>query len=189
VTIRTADVLAEPDRPVSTAEVLEDVGPQFRNVLYQMVVREVGRSRDLARVSYRRGGRDVTRFVRAYSRHRTCRALLERVSLPGRSGARRVHDRETVTTAEIAASLRVTGKGNVWTNHAVPVCGALEYPEQDLPIAPYTLGAWLGDGTTGDAQFTCADDEILEQIRSDASPRRWLLGGLPRGCRPVPAEP
>ncbi|GAB4007605.1 hypothetical protein GCM10029992_61800 [Glycomyces albus] len=45
--------------------------------------------------------------------------------------------------------------------------GALELPDADLPVEPYTLGCWLGDGTTGSAQFTCADDEILEGIRAD----------------------
>jgi hypothetical protein len=49
----------------------------------------------------------------------------------------------------------------------VRVCGPLDYPEQDLPIAPYTLGCWLGDGTTGSAGLTTADEEILDQISGD----------------------
>src|SRR6266540_3179836 len=91
-------------------------------------------------------------------------ALHERVEAPGRSSQRRRFDDRPVTTVEIAASLRVTGKSTVWTNHAVPVCEPLEYPEQDLPIGPYTLGCWLGDGTTGGAGLTCADEEILGNI-------------------------
>jgi replicative DNA helicase len=46
------------------------------------------------------------------------------------------------TTREIQASLR-TRDGRA--NHLIPVCGALQYPERELPIDPYVLGAWLGD--------------------------------------------
>jgi hypothetical protein len=76
------------------------------------------------------------------------------------------HDDQTVTTAQIAESLRVGPHGE-WANHAVDVAGPLACPDQDLPIAPYTLGCWLGDGTTGTAALTSADEEILEQIRLD----------------------
>ena len=31
-------------------------------------------------------------------------------------------------------------------NHSIPTCGALDLPEADLPIPPYTLGVWLGNG-------------------------------------------
>ena len=30
----------------------------------------------------------------------------------------------------------------------IPVCGALEYADQDLLVDPYALGAWFGEGTT-----------------------------------------
>jgi hypothetical protein len=163
---RRSEVLAEPDRPVSTGEIVSDLGEQFRNVLY-WVVHELPKLGSVGTMTYRRGGRDVVRRVQTYSRHGAYRAMYERVSAPGRSGQRRAHDNRPVTTEEIAATLRVTGERNVWTNHAVAVCGPLDHPEQDLPIGPYTLGCWLGDGTTGDAQFTCADEEILDQIRQD----------------------
>jgi hypothetical protein len=29
----------------------------------------------------------------------------------------------------------------------VPLCGEAQYPERDLPLDPYLLGAWIGDGT------------------------------------------
>jgi hypothetical protein len=44
----------------------------------------------------------------------------------------------------------------------------------DLPIEPYTLGAWLGDGTTTAAAITCCDEEMLEQISGDGYPVRRL---------------
>jgi recombination protein RecA len=52
-------------------------------------------------------------------------------------------------------------------NHAIQTCGPLEYPAQELPVHPYTLGAWLGDGTTTNASITSTDPEILDEIRRD----------------------
>ncbi|MFD0784259.1 DNA translocase FtsK [Micromonospora azadirachtae] len=158
-------VLDEPDRPVSTNEVVTDLGDRFRNVLYQ-VLSEVPREQTLGRVPYDRGGRTITRCVPTYSRHRVYEALAQRILAPGRSGGRKAHDERTVTTREIAATLRV-GPNGQWANHAVDVARPLLCAEQELPIAPYTLGCWLGDGTTGTAGITCAEDGILDQIRLD----------------------
>lgn len=68
------------------------------------------------------------------------------------------------TTDEIARTLVVNGE----RNHQVPLAGPVQYPPRlDLPIAPYTLGAWLGDGTTTKAEITCCDAEILAHISGD----------------------
>ena len=78
---------------------------------------------------------------------------------------------EVRTTDEIASTLRVRGE----VNHHVPLAGPVQYPARlDLPIEPYTLGAWLGDGTTTAAQITCCDTEILEQISGEGYPVRRL---------------
>jgi hypothetical protein len=77
--------------------------------------------------------------------------------------ARRQQRGDPVTTERIAASLRHDGR----LNHSVALCGPLDYPESDLPVAPYTFGCWLGDGRTGGADITSADEEILDQIRAD----------------------
>ena len=50
---------------------------------------------------------------------------------------------------------------------AIPLCLPLQYPSKQLPIAPYTLGAWLGDGSTAAAVITTVDPEILDQINLD----------------------
>lgn len=39
--------------------------------------------------------------------------------------------------------------------------------EHMLPIAPYTLGAWLGDGDNAWGTVTCGDTEVFENIRLD----------------------
>jgi hypothetical protein len=160
---RAAAVLAEPDRLVSTAEVLADVGAQFRNVLYQNVVPGLPREGRVLRTSYRRNGRDVSFWTPAYSRHLTYKALAERISIPAGHGHLSPADTEPVTTAQIAASIRHWGR----FNHSVALCRPLEYAERDLPVAPYTFGCWLGDGRTGGADITSADQEILDQICAD----------------------
>lgn len=67
------------------------------------------------------------------------------------------------TTREIAETLRQRGRAN----HAIPVSGALALPEAALPIPPYVLGAWLGDGHTDSAGFTTADAAIITAIEAD----------------------
>ena len=160
---RAAEVLCEPDALTTTAEVLADVGAQFRNVLYQRVVPDLPREGRPLRSGYRRNGRDVSFWTPAYSRHLIYKALAESVRTPAGASHLRQFDSEPVTTAEIATSLRV----GAHLNHSVALCGPLDYPERDLPVAPYTFGCWLGDGRTGGAGITSADQEILDHIRAD----------------------
>jgi deoxycytidine triphosphate deaminase len=86
----------------------------------------------------------------------------------------RQHGRMTArvrTTEEISRSLRANGE----MNHHVPLAGPVRYPDRlDLPIAPYTLGAWLGDGTTTAAAITCFDDAVLERVSGDGYAVRRL---------------
>jgi deoxycytidine triphosphate deaminase len=78
---------------------------------------------------------------------------------------------EIRTTDEIARTIRCNGE----FNHQVPLAGPVQYPDRvDLTIEPYTLGAWLGDGTTTAAAITTVDDEILEQISGEGYPVRRL---------------
>lgn len=66
------------------------------------------------------------------------------------------------TTIEIAETL-LNRRGEV--NHAIPVAAPLDLPDVPLPIDPYLLGVWLGDGTSGAAQITTADREIVSAFR------------------------
>lgn len=70
------------------------------------------------------------------------------------------------TTAEILNTLLTKNK-KAAVNHAVPASLALDTPAADLPIPPYTLGAWLGDGTSMSGQLTCADPQIVNEIERD----------------------
>jgi replicative DNA helicase len=67
------------------------------------------------------------------------------------------------TTEEILASLR-TATADKRANHSVATAQPLDLPDADLPIHPYALGVWLGDGTSRRAEFTSADPEIAMMI-------------------------
>jgi hypothetical protein len=65
------------------------------------------------------------------------------------------------TTKEISKTLR----DGLQINHAVFVAAPLYADMVDLPIEPYVLGAWLGDGTSVSGNITGIDDEIFNYIR------------------------
>lgn len=66
-----------------------------------------------------------------------------------------------VTTPQIAGSLmRPRADGGAEHNHKVGCAPALQTPDVDLPIPPYVLGAWLGDGTSSCAAITCGDVDL-----------------------------
>jgi hypothetical protein len=64
------------------------------------------------------------------------------------------------TTKEIFDTCRVRGR----TNHSIAVHDPLDLPLVELPIDPWILGAWLGDGSSYKGEITSADAEILEGI-------------------------
>ncbi|GAB3542787.1 hypothetical protein GCM10027403_36030 [Arthrobacter tecti] len=67
------------------------------------------------------------------------------------------------TTGEIAQTLRCETKDRR-LNHSVRNTRPLVMPHAELPIGPYTLGAWLGDGASKAARITTADEEVLLRI-------------------------
>ncbi len=73
---------------------------------------------------------------------------------------------EVRTTEEIARTVRCNTK-DARINHSVNNSGAIQLPEQELLVPPYTLGAWLGDGTSAAAQITSADPEIITRIEAE----------------------
>jgi replicative DNA helicase len=70
------------------------------------------------------------------------------------------------TTRDIAETLRCPTQDRR-LNHSVVNTAPLQTTEKDLLVPPYTLGAWLGDGTSAAAQITTADPEILLRIEAD----------------------
>lgn len=88
--------------------------------------------------------------------------------------ARKAHGRarnpkygpEVRTTVEILATLMV-GKER---NHAVQVTRPLCLRPVELPIDPYVLGVWLGDGDSASSTVTAGDMEICGHIESSGEP-------------------
>ena len=109
-----------------------------------------------------RGGTSVLRSVR----HATVPARV----LVGAGPMTAVLDRpasdRVVTTAELARTLRCA-TADRRPNHSVALPAALQLPNADLLVPPYTLGAWLGDGTSDAAIITSADPEIVTAIEAD----------------------
>ena len=58
---------------------------------------------------------------------------------------------------------------NTQARYTIKTCKPLELDEAELPVDPYTLGAWLGGGNscTGEIVFHEDDSFIVEQISSD----------------------
>ena len=83
--------------------------------------------------------------------------------------AERRTDSETPTvrtTREIAATVRCL-TADARANHSVPTAAPLALPDAELPLPPYVLGAWLGDGHSAGARLTTIDHEILMWIEAD----------------------
>jgi len=181
VASRATEILSEPDRPATTAGVIADVGNQFKNAIYVLVADLPKEGRN-ARRTYSRSGRTVGFWAQTYSRHLLYKTLADRVARLSSHGRRQLGP-VPVRTIDIATSLYSSGR----LNHSIDVCDALDYPERDLPVAPYTLGAWLGDGHSASPRITSADPamdlldnkHIPEQyLRASIEQRRALLAGL-----------
>lgn len=62
-----------------------------------------------------------------------------------------------VTTREIADTL--WARDGHTLNHTIKAAAPLDLTAAELAVAPYILGAWLGDGTSATGSFTCGDED------------------------------
>lgn len=90
-------------------------------------------------------------IVRADSEHR----WKVRDSSAWRSGRRSTSTTRVLSTVDLLAQLRLRDGRSRW---ALPVAGPLEMNEATLPVPPYVLGAWLGDGDSDGAWLTFAEE-------------------------------
>ena len=88
------------------------------------------------------------------------------VQIPSNTG-----DKEVVKSTEYLASMYRAERldkrnGKEYTEYRVfiPNCEAIQFEEKELPIDPYTLGFWLGDGNSCQAAITTFDEEVLSYI-------------------------
>ena len=66
------------------------------------------------------------------------------------------------TTKEIKQTLYHSSKE---INHSIDVTEAIKGEEKPLPIHPYLLGVWLGDGSSDCNYITCFDEQIIDEIK------------------------
>jgi hypothetical protein len=81
--------------------------------------------------------------------------------IKGEKNKRHYRDYSTLSTRELAKHTHA-----IDDRYSVDVPSPVKYPEKDLPINPYVLGCWLGDGTSSSGGYTCDDEEIITRIRS-----------------------
>ncbi|MEQ4715968.1 replicative DNA helicase [Nonomuraea sp. B19D2] len=154
---------ADPDRPVTHKQAAEIVGEEFRHVLHT-VLKDIGAIGKVpAGVGGESGGR--VRPALAYPAATLFGRLYERVCKPKNAATMAKH-KDVVTTEEIAASLRCSSADGR-PNHAVAVSTPFVLDERELPLSPYVLGVWLGDGHTGCARFSTTDPEIVANVETE----------------------
>ncbi|MCW2541553.1 MAG: replicative helicase [Frankiales bacterium] len=165
-------------------DLVEQLGEQFHSIIRQETA-AVGVGGRLPR---RVAGpsRSYVWTAPAYSRRAVAARVFERTL----AVTRRPDVAAIVTTEQIAETLRCP-TADQRANHAVDCASALDLPEANLPIPPYTLGAWLSDGTSAAAAITSADVEQLRSagvlnrkqipaiyLRGSKTQRRAMLAGL-----------
>ncbi|MGY4098221.1 replicative DNA helicase [Nocardia sp. R16R-3T] len=91
------------------------------------------------------------------------------------------------TTADIANTLRCD-TADRRLNHSVTNAQPLRLPQRDLLIPPYTLGAWLGDGTSATEHITSADPEIIARIEAEGIVAVLSHSAHPRYHLRLPAD-
>ena len=120
-----------------------------------------------------------TRTFTVYPAQLAFKALAERARQ--RFGVRPNDDAEelVMTTGEmLAEGIRLNG-GNA--RFAVRIALPLEFPNSDLPLDPYVLGAWLGDGGAWQLGITSADPEIIEECVKAGFPIKRIYNSSHQG--------
>ena len=80
------------------------------------------------------------------------------------------------TTEQIRSSLIHRRGSLVEAMHSVPLAMPLVLPGQELPIDPYLLGLWLGDGSSGSPVITChRDDEAHYFLKARHAGEKWRV--------------
>jgi len=85
---------------------------------------------------------------------------------------------KTMTTQEIVDTMGSR------TKHAIKVTKPLQGTKYELPIPPYTLGVWLGDGCKNSGDCAAQDNEIYSYIKNDGfaaytkTKNVWVLPNL-----------
>lgn len=89
---------------------------------------------------------------------------------------------ETLSTEEILRTLRHSSRGDL--NHCIPTTQPLNLPEADLPVDPWLLGYWLGNGhskeqvvTAGSQNGDFDDSHVIRMIGRECVVKREVEKG------------
>jgi replicative DNA helicase len=96
---------------------------------------------------------------------------------PGRDQRHKRTLPAVVTTEQLAEALSEDDRP-----HSIPVAAAVAYPHRDLPLDPYVLGAWLGDGDSRNAALTAHRDDA-EHLAAQVA-----MTGEEVSLRPIPGR-
>jgi len=132
-----------------------------RNVTLEVAAQTVERRRSRTALTYPKG------------------PLLEALADSGEAASYDQRQKRTcgrvLSTRDIATTL-ITASGHL--NHSVAVASALQLPELQLPVDPFVLGCWLGDGHSWRAAITTADPQLVEHIEAAGYPCRLHLSSV-----------
>lgn len=109
--------------------------------------------------------RSMPSVVNLYNKKQLLTEYLKYVKQPLNDQRGKTIEGSIKTTLEIMQTLTVNGD-NRW-NHSVPTIQPLNLPEVKVPIRPYSLGAWLGDGSVGNGSICGIDHEVFDNIRKE----------------------
>ena len=174
------------DSAVDLIELSHSMGGNARTWEYRF--REIAKG--LPVVGKKRSAQGYMRNV--YMANELIGAGLKRWSRPWHDQRHLQEAAKVRTTDEIRETLIGSPDGH--SNHSIRVAGVAQYPDQpNLPIAPYLLGVWLGDGYSREGKICGIDHEIAETITAmgyeltaridtrsnrDANYRIWKVDGL-----------
>jgi hypothetical protein len=121
--------------------------------------------------------------VIADARHKWVTSTRDERGYVGRDGYPKERYEQVRTTEDVAKDLKCNG---LWpsTNHAIRAVSITGSGSDNLPVPAYTLGYWLGDGSSRSAHITSHPEDqpfIVERIAEDGYETRLSLGQDRRG--------
>lgn len=78
-------------------------------------------------------------------------------------------------TVKTTLDLFMSQKYQNESNHSIPVTAPVEYEEQQLPIDPYILGVWLGDGSAKGAEVTTSFPYLQNKLQQYCDQSGFIL--------------
>ena len=88
-------------------------------------------------------------------------------NVKGRQDRRNNRGWQTLSTLDIIEKgvRRKSGSNPAAKQWEIPIQGAVEFPHREVPLHPYFIGVWIGDGTKGQPQYTKPHKEIRDNLR------------------------